>query len=62
VPSHRSVGVGRLLLDAVKAYGRERGWSRIDVTAPESPRWDRTRRFYEREGFTFTGPKLKFVF
>lgn len=61
VPEHRSAGVGSMLLDAVKEYGRTRGWSRIDVTAPESSRWDRTRRFYEREGFSFTGPKLKFV-
>jgi hypothetical protein len=29
------------------------------VTAPESERWRRTRRFYERGGFTFVGPKLK---
>ena len=58
-PSHRSTGVGVLLLDAAKALGRARGWRRIDVTAPESPRWDRTRQFYERNGFAFTGPKLK---
>lgn len=61
VPEHRSTGVGKMLLNAVKEYGRRRGWSRIDVTAPESVRWDRTRQFYEREGFAFTGPKLKFV-
>ena len=60
-PEHRSGGVGRQLLDAAKRHGRSRGWSRLDVTAPESERWERTRRFYEREGFTFAGPKLKFV-
>jgi len=56
----RSRGVGRLLLDAAKEVAGRRGWSRIDVTAPESPRWQRTRRFYESNGFTFAGPKLKF--
>jgi GNAT superfamily N-acetyltransferase len=61
VPEYRSGGVGRQLLDAAKRYGLARGWSRLDVTAPESERWERTRRFYEREGFAFTGPKLKFV-
>ena len=59
-PAHRSSGVGRMLLDAAKAHGRKRGWARLDVTAPESARWGRTRLFYEREGFVFTGPKLKF--
>ena len=59
-PDWRSRGLGRDLLNAAKALGRELGWSRIDVTAPESARWARTRAFYEREGFAFAGPKLKF--
>ncbi|MFN7971716.1 MAG: GNAT family N-acetyltransferase [Acidobacteriota bacterium] len=59
VPAHRSRGVGARLVEAAREIGKERGWTRIDVTAPESERWDRTRRFYERQGFTFTGPKLK---
>jgi GNAT superfamily N-acetyltransferase len=58
-PAHRSSGVGKALIAAAVAHGRARGWLRIDVTAPEDPRFDRTRRFYEREGFVFTGPKLK---
>ena len=61
VPEHRGAGVGKLLLDAVKDLARESRWVRVDVTAPESPRWERTRRFYERAGFTFTGPKLKYL-
>ena len=60
-PSFRSKGVGHQLLISVLELARVRGWSRIDVTAPESEGWDRTRAFYEREGFTFTGPKLKRV-
>jgi hypothetical protein len=36
-----------------------RGWTRLDVTAPEAERWTRTRRFYKKEGFVFAGPKLK---
>jgi GNAT superfamily N-acetyltransferase len=61
VPSHRSHGVGRILLDAVKAFGRERGWRRVDVTAPPEARWERTVDFYRRNGFVFTGPKLRFL-
>jgi GNAT superfamily N-acetyltransferase len=59
VPGYRSHGIGRLLLDAVVDFARSRGWRRVDVTAPESNRWSRTRVFYERNGFVFTGPKLK---
>lgn len=58
-PAYRSAGVGKALIAAAVAHGRARGWLRIDVTAPEDARFERTRRFYEREGFVFTGPKLK---
>lgn len=61
LPEYRSRGVGALLIDAARDLGRRRGWRRIDVTAPESERWHRTRRFDERQGFRYTGPKLKYV-
>ncbi len=60
-PEYRSAGIGARLVDAAKNFGRQKGWARIDVTAPESERWERTRRFYEKQGFVFTGPKLKFL-
>jgi GNAT superfamily N-acetyltransferase len=60
-PQYRSVGVGAVLVEAVKEFGKQKSWARIDVTAPESERWNRTRRFYEKQGFVFTGPKLKFL-
>lgn len=60
-PEYRSTGVGAQLIAAVKAFGKQKGWTRIDVTAPEAERWQRTRRFYEQQGFVFTGPKLKFI-
>jgi GNAT superfamily N-acetyltransferase len=59
VPEHRSSGVGRVLLEAAKELGMVRGWRRIDVTAPRGPAGERTVRFYERQGFVFTGPKLR---
>jgi GNAT superfamily N-acetyltransferase len=61
VPSHRSFGVGHRLIQAAKEFGAGRKWTRLDVTAPESERWARTRAFYEREGFRFAGPKLKLI-
>ena len=59
-PAYRGAGVGEQLLDEVKAYGRARGWRRIDVTAPPEAKWKRSVAFYERNGFVFTGPKLRF--
>jgi len=60
-PGHRSAGLGRRLLDAAAAIGRERGWRRLDVTAPPGDAWRRSVAFYEKNGFVFTGPKLRRV-
>ena len=43
------------LLDAVRAHGREAGWSRLEVTTPPLPAFERTLAFYEREGFAVAG-------
>lgn len=58
-PGHRGDRVGGRLIEAALQLGREKGWIRIDVTAPPGPRWERTVRFYEEQGFVFTGPKLR---
>lgn len=58
-PDFRSQGIGELMLEAVKEFGRQKGWARIDVTAPPEKKWARTVRFYEKNGFEFTGPKLR---
>jgi GNAT superfamily N-acetyltransferase len=58
-PQYRSHGIGGRLVETAILWGRERGWQRIDVTAPESDRWIKARQFYEKQGFVFTGPKLK---
>jgi GNAT superfamily N-acetyltransferase len=60
-PAHRSRGVGRMLIDGVKRHGRSKGWLRVDVAAPPEKRFERSVRFYEQQGFTFTGPKLRFM-
>lgn len=58
-PRFRSAGIGARLVEEAVDIGRGLGWTRIDVTAPESERWSRSRRFYESIGFKFTGPKLR---
>jgi GNAT superfamily N-acetyltransferase len=57
-PSHRSAGVGALLVDAAAEFGRSRGWPEIEVGAPDAPRWQRTVDFYLGRGFKEVGPRL----
>jgi GNAT superfamily N-acetyltransferase len=47
-PDRRSQGVGKALLDAAKAWARERGATHLELDSAE-PRED-AHRFYEREG------------
>ena len=59
-PPFRCQDIGRCLLDEAKAYGRARGWRRLEVTTPPLPQFERTLAFYQREGFAVTGGrKLK---
>lgn len=58
-PDFRSRGVAPLLIAAAAQHGRERGWSRLEVGAPDLPRWRRTLDFYLKEGFVEVGPRLK---
>jgi GNAT superfamily N-acetyltransferase len=50
-PAARSLGVGQQLLTAAVAYGRQRGWQRLEVNTPDADAWPRTVAFYRREGF-----------
>ena len=59
IPSHRGREAGKQMIDFVSKKAIEHGWKRVDVTAPTEARWERTRRFYEENGFVFTGPKYK---
>ena len=59
-PDYRSKKVGHDLLKHAKSFGNYRNWSRLEVTTPPLPEFDKTLSFYEREGFTITGGrKLK---
>ncbi len=50
-PEARSSGAGQQLIAAALAYGRERGWKRLEVNTPDAVAWPRTVAFYRREGF-----------
>ena len=62
VPSFRSIAIGAALIDAAKAYARERGWRRLEVCTPPLPEFDASLRFYSKNGFEVTGGrKMKIV-
>lgn len=54
-PASRSQGVGAGLLAEAKRYARSRNWTRLEVTTPPLPQFDRTLVFYERHGFGISG-------
>ena len=59
-PEYRGNDLGRRLVSEGKSFGSSRGWTRLEVTTPPLPQFDRTLAFYEREGFTTSGGrKLK---
>lgn len=59
-PGFRERNVGLELLAAAKSFAATRNWTRLEVTTPPLPQFDRTLAFYEREGFAISGGrKLK---
>jgi GNAT superfamily N-acetyltransferase len=57
---YRSQGVGTALLMEAKGIGRLKGWTRLEVTTPPLPQFDRTLAFYQQQGFSLSGGrKLK---
>ncbi len=54
-PAYRSQRVGEALVRAVRTFGVQRGWTRIEVMTPPLPQFDRTVEFYGKQGFVVTG-------
>jgi GNAT superfamily N-acetyltransferase len=59
-PTRRRNQLGLHLLSQAKSFGTKRGWTRLELTTPPLPAFERTLAFYEREGFAISGGrKLK---
>jgi len=59
-PAYRARRVGFHLVSRARSFGMSRHWTRLEVTTPPLPAFDRTLAFYQREGFVLTGGrKLK---
>ncbi len=61
LPAYRAHGVGSLMIQMIIAMGKARKWNRIELTGPTEVKWKRTMDFYNRSGFVFTGPKMKYL-
>ena len=57
-PTHRQLGVGRLLVEKVIAWARSRGALRLQLTV--TGRNESAIRFYKRLGFAFTGKTIPY--
>lgn len=59
-PSYRSQKIGQALLKEAIEFGKNKGWSRLEVTTPPLPQFDKTLDFYKTNGFEISGGrKLK---
>ncbi len=60
-PESRSQGVGGQVLQLIKDLALQKGWERIDVSAPIAEEWARSFDFYKKYGFKSTGKKLRYI-
>ena len=54
-PAFRSRKVGARLLAKARQCAGSKGWTRLEVTTPPLPHFERTLTFYERQGFSMSG-------
>jgi len=54
-PKYRASGVGSMLIEQVKDYGRECNWSCIELCTPPLPEFERTLNFYQNNGLNPVG-------
>lgn len=57
---HSVLKMWAFVCEQAKYFGISRGWTRLEVTTPPLPQFDKTLAFYERQGFAISGGrKLK---
>ncbi len=55
LPEARSFGVGAMLFEQVREYGKLHNWSCIELCTPPLPEFERTLNFYQSNGLTPVG-------
>lgn len=61
-PAFRSRRVGATLLAEATNLAHTKQWTRLEVTTPPLPQFDRALAFYERQGFSITGGRKMKLF
>ena len=54
-PDFRGCGLGKRLLSVAREHAKSMGWTRLEVTTPPLPEFDRTLSFYQANGFDVAG-------
>lgn len=54
-PEFRRSGIGTMLIEQVKIYGKTRGWSCLELCTPPLPEFERTLNFYQDNGLVPVG-------
>jgi GNAT superfamily N-acetyltransferase len=54
-PQFRATGVGSMLIEQAKDYGKKCNWSCIELCTPPLPEFDRTLNFYQKNGLNPVG-------
>jgi len=54
-PEFRASGVGSMLIEQVKIYGKQHDWSCIELCTPPLPEFERTLNFYQKNGLIPVG-------
>lgn len=59
-PNYRSQKTGLQLLQKAQQLAHSKNWTRLEVTTPPLPQFDKTLAFYQKHGFAISGGrKLK---
>jgi len=54
-PEYRASGVGSMLIEQVKDYGKKCHWSCIELCTPPLPEFERSLNFYQQNGLNPVG-------
>ncbi len=55
LPDYRSLGIGKMLIEKVKAFSIVQDWNGLEVTTPPLPFFQRSLLFYESNEFEIRG-------
>lgn len=55
VPEFRASGLGSMLIEQVKTYGKKHNWSCLELCTPPLPEFERTLNFYQNNGLNPVG-------